>query len=346
VTPTFKMAALALACALPLAPAFAADPAPATQSAGLSRLLAAELARFPSKSGFYVKNLATGEEASVDPDGHYDSASTIKVAVMILAYRLADQKKLNLDERHEIGADDLRGGSGILRFHDLGLKPTLRDLITQMTITSDNVATDIMIARVGGVGAVNDFLKREGYAAIRLNKTVLDYYRSVLALVDPKYGSLSVQDSFALDGYAPVFAPTREPLLSEYRKAAAARGPTRLPRGEAHWIGVMSPREAGRMMESIERGTAASAAACAEMKRILLAQQLGARKMPHFLTAPTGRKTGGTTGVTNDFGIVYAKSGPIVIASFNMDVTGLAADADDRIGAVSRIAVEYFGGGS
>ncbi len=164
-TPTFKMAALALACALPLAPAFAADPAPATQSAGLSRLLAAELSRFPSKSGFYVKNLATGEEASVDPDAHFDSASTIKVAVMILAYRLADQKKLDLDERHEIGADDLRGGSGILRFHDLGLKPTLRDLITQMTITSDNVATDIMIARVGGVGAVNDFLKREGYAA-------------------------------------------------------------------------------------------------------------------------------------------------------------------------------------
>ncbi len=108
----------------------------------------------------------------------------------------------------------------------------------------------------------------------------------------------------------------------------------------------MSPREAGRMMESIERGTAASPAACAEMKRILLAQQLGARKIPHFLSVPTGRKTGGTTGVTNDFGIVYAKSGPIVIASFNMDVTGLAADGDDRIGAVSRIAVEYFGGES
>lgn len=343
---SLKTAALALACALPLAPAVAADPAPATQSAGLSRLLAAELARFPSKSGFYVKNLATGEEASVDPDGHFDSASTIKVAVMILAYQLADQKKLNLDDRHEIKPSDFRGGSGILRFHDVGLKVTLRDLITQMTITSDNTATDIMIARVGGVDAVNAFLKRSGYAAVRLNRTVLDYFRSVLATVDPKYGTLSPEDAFALDSYAPVFAPPREPLLGEYRKAAAARGPTRLTGGEASWIGVMSPREAGRMMESIERGTAASPAACAEMKRILLAQQLGARKIPHFLSVPTGRKTGGTTGVTNDFGIVYAKSGPIVIASFNMDVAGLAADGDDRIGAVSRIAVEYFDGGS
>jgi beta-lactamase class A len=42
-------------------------------------------------------------------------------------------------EEQRRGAEDLRPG----------LNPTFRDLITQMIITSDNTATDIMIATVG-----------------------------------------------------------------------------------------------------------------------------------------------------------------------------------------------------
>lgn len=326
----------------------AAQPAPSAQSSGLARLLSAELARFPSKSGLYVKNLATGEEAAVDPDGHYDSASTIKVAIMILAYQLADRKTLDLDERHEIKAADFRGGSGIFRFNDFGLRPTLRDIITQMIITSDNSATDIMIARVGGVDAVNDFLRRSGYRTLRLNHTTLDYFRGFYAVLDPKYRALGPEDIFALGTDLPYFTGPREKLIAEVRAAGAGGRQVDLIRkrsaDETSWLGVMTPRESGRMMESIERGTAASKAACEEMRRILRAQQAGTRKIPHWLTAPAGHKTGETIGVTNDIGIVYAKSGPIVITSFNMDMDGLAADGDDRIGAVSRLIVDYFDG--
>jgi len=80
------------------------------------------------------------------------------------------------------------------------------------------------------------------------------------------------------------------------------------------------------------------------MKRILRAQQAGTRKIPHFLSVPVGHKTGETMGVTNDIGIIYAKSGPIIITSFNMQMAGLQADGDDRIGHVARIVAEYFDG--
>jgi len=340
---------LALALAVPTMQAAAQTaPASAASASGLSKLLAAELARFPSKSGIYVKNLATGEEAMVDPDGHYDSASTIKVAVMILAYQLADQKKLDLNERYEIKASDFRGGSGIFRFNDFGLKATLRDVITQMIITSDNTATDIMIARVGGVGAVNDFLRRSGYATLRLNYTTLDYFRGFYAVLDPKYRALAAEDIFALGTDIPWFTASRQALIDEVRAAGAGGKQIALIRkrspDETSWLGIMTPRESGRMMEAIELGTAASKGACDEMKRILRAQQAGTRKIPHWLSVPVGHKTGETVGVTNDFGIVYARTGPIVIASYNMDMEGLAADGDDRIGAVSRLAVEYFEG--
>jgi beta-lactamase class A len=69
------------------------------KSSALDRLIEAELSRFPAKTGLYVKHLATGEESIHRGNDHFNSASVIKIPVMILAYRMADQKQLNLDER-------------------------------------------------------------------------------------------------------------------------------------------------------------------------------------------------------------------------------------------------------
>ena len=69
---------------------------------GLTRLLDAELSRFPAKAGVYVKHLGTGEQAIVRGDDHFNSASVIKIPVMVLAFRMAEQNKLNLNDRVEI----------------------------------------------------------------------------------------------------------------------------------------------------------------------------------------------------------------------------------------------------
>jgi hypothetical protein len=82
------------------------------------------------------------------------------------------------------------------------------------------------------------------------------------------------------------------------------------------------------------------------MKRIMLAQQAGTRKIPHWLTVPVGHKTGEGPGVTNDVGMIYARSGPIVVAFYTMGYSGTQAEADDRIGHVARLIVEYFDGAS
>lgn len=133
--------------------------------ANLTKLLTAELSRFSGTGGIYIHHLGNGAEANVRGDQKFDSASTIKMAVAVLAYRLQDQKKLNLGDRYTIKASDFGGGLGIFEFHDVGLNPTWRDILLQMIITSDNSATDMMIAKVGGVSAVNAFLKEQGLAA-------------------------------------------------------------------------------------------------------------------------------------------------------------------------------------
>src|SRR5436853_6627184 len=102
--------------------------------AGLTRLLEAELDRFPARAGVYVKHLTTGEEAAVRADEAFSSASVIKIPIMVRAFQLVDRNALDLAERVEIHRSDLRDGTGVLQYHDLGLAPTLRDLITEMII--------------------------------------------------------------------------------------------------------------------------------------------------------------------------------------------------------------------
>ena len=153
----------------------------------LQRLLQAELARIPAKAGIYVKHLKTGEEAAVLPDERFNSASVIKIPVFVMGYQMAEKGALDFNARVPIAKADKRGGSGVLRYHDAGLQPTIRDVMMQMIITSDNTATDIAIARVGGVAAVNAWLQSNGYApALKLNATILEVFRNRYTLADPR----------------------------------------------------------------------------------------------------------------------------------------------------------------
>ena len=100
------------------------------------------------------------------------------------------------------------------------------------------------------------------------------------------------------------------------------------------------------MLESIERGTAASKASCEAMLLALRRQQLGARRLPHFVDVPVGHKTGDGGTIANDVGIIYARSGPVVVSFFANSVTGSYAEAEDRIGRLGAKLVEYFDRGA
>src|SRR5262245_33829508 len=69
------------------------------QTTPLERLLTADAARIPAKVGIYVKHLPSGEEAAVRADDLFNSASTRKIPIMIMAFQQVDQKKLDLSER-------------------------------------------------------------------------------------------------------------------------------------------------------------------------------------------------------------------------------------------------------
>jgi beta-lactamase class A len=281
-----------------------------TPPTGLQRLLEAELARFPGRAGVWVRHLTTSEEAAVRADETFNSASVIKLPVLVLAFQLADRGALSLDERITIRKEDIRGGSGVFRYHDLGLQPTLRDVLMQMVITSDNTATDLAITKVGGVARVNTWLKEQGYAdTLRLTQTTGELFA--------RYGAL------------PPGADRNETTNADRQ----------------YWLGEMTPRGTGRMLEAMQHATLVSPNASQEMIRMMRAQQAGSRRLPHFVDIPVAHKTGDFPPVlANDVGIAFARSGPVVISFFANAITGPYGDAEDRIGRAAQLIVQYFDG--
>jgi beta-lactamase class A len=280
----------------------------AQQPTALQNLLTRASADFPGKAGIWVKHLTTNETAGVRDGETFNSASVIKIPVLVLAFQMADKGTLNLDERITIRKEDIRGGSGIFRYHDLGLQPTFRDVLLQMVITSDNTATDLAIAKVGGVARVNAWLKESGYLdGQRLVQTTGDLFA--------KYNAL-------------------KPTDDRNAKTNTDR---------AYWLGEITPRSVGLMLEAIEKKTIASPASCDAMLRMMRGQQAGARRLNHFISVPVAHKTGDFPPVlANDVGIIYARSGPIVVSYLGNAITGNYGEAEDRIGRFAQQLVEYF----
>jgi beta-lactamase class A len=109
--------------------------------------------------GFY--DLAGGKELLINPDENFHAASTMKVPVMMELYRQAAAKKFSLDDRIPIKNDFISIADGSrysIRVTDdseptfykrIGETETIRELMRLMIVMSSNLATNILIERVG-----------------------------------------------------------------------------------------------------------------------------------------------------------------------------------------------------
>lgn len=322
----------------------------------LAAALEAELGRIPANTGLYLKHLTTGEEVAVRADTSFNSQSVIKVAIMVRAFQLAEQGKLNLDERVTLTRELLRDGSGILQFSDLGISPTIRDLIQHMVITSDNLATDVLATRVGGIDALNAWLEQSGYKMRKINRG-WEYRRKLLARLDPRFAAVTAEETTGLQ-----YAAADHPLFEHYRtlftgerarwldivrdpanRRRRAEETARLMVEDRNiWLGDMQPRDIGRMLEAIERATIVSPASAAAIRTFMRRQQAGSRRLPHYLDVPVAHKTGDAGNIANDVGIIYSRSGPIVIAVMVTGIRGSLGEAEDRIGRIAQLVVNHF----
>ena len=288
----------------------------------------AQLSALEARSALCARHVPSQQEVAIRADEPVHSLSVIKIPIMVLAYRDADAGFLNLDERYTIGAGDLRRSTGLLWTFDLGLQPTYRDLITQMIITSDNTATDILIKRLR-LERVNEMLAELGYADTRLRMTTGELFRRISALADPANTELSDEEVYAR-GF-----PGGADMQHKYFDFAG---------DPAQWFGRTTARETARLLEQLVQGQLASDQSTAAMERTLQWQFFNSR-LPQRIQGRVGigHKTGDWPPIVgNDVGVLYGRGGPIVIALFITHNRGRFVDLEAAHGAIAETILDEW----
>jgi beta-lactamase class A len=138
----------------------------APDSGSLRSRVAARIAQAPARAvGVYYRDLTTGDSLTVGSAVRFHAASTMKVPVMIQLFRDRDVGRLSLDDSitvtntfHSIVDSspyqlDVTDDSDSTLYKRLGQRASLRELIELMETVSSNLATNLLIARVGATRA-------------------------------------------------------------------------------------------------------------------------------------------------------------------------------------------------
>jgi len=135
--------------------AFIAQPAAAAEGSlyhSVQQQLSMLVTSKTSDVGIAAMDLNTGEAVSVRGNRHYPMASTVKVAVAATYLSEVDAGRRTL-------GDPVAG-------------TTAEALMNRMLIHSDNVATDQLIAALGGPATVNNWLHANNLSGIRVDRTI------------------------------------------------------------------------------------------------------------------------------------------------------------------------------
>lgn len=152
--------------------AFAAQPAAAASSAGLTGLeqqLSYLVAGKSADVGIAALDLNTGETVSIKGNTPFPMASTVKVAVAALYLAQVDHGRRSLD-------DTISGTSA-------------RSLMRRMLVHSDNRATDILLRDLGGPRALDAWLRENGLNGVRVDRTIAQLLRDKRDLWDRRDSS-------------------------------------------------------------------------------------------------------------------------------------------------------------
>jgi beta-lactamase class A len=254
--------------------------------------------------GIYVKSLESGEEIALDADRQMETMSTIKIPLMVEVLEQVKAGKFQLTDKYIFVQADSQPGTGTIQRLDPGAVMTIKDLVTLMIVVSDNTATEVLYRMVGGPDAVNARMDKLGLAKTRAMNVPSRWFPALRA------------------------APTTEQFY----------------RAGAHPFGLSTPREMGRLLEMMERGTLVDKPASDLMLRIMRGQ-LYRTRIPRYVTGYTiPHKTGDFLPyVGDDVGMLEAPGKTIVISIFTGDHFGSGEMLENAIGLVARDVADYFG---
>jgi beta-lactamase class A len=230
----------------------------------------------------FAKNLITGETVSLNAQTPVQTASVIKLPLMLQAFEQVRAGKLNLSQPVVLTRENQVGGSGILYLMDPGLNLTLKDVIALMMTLSDNTATNMAIDAVG-LAPTNEMLAR-----MSLHNTY--FYKKVFK---PAEGP--VPDDQKKFGLGKTTAEEMEKVLESIYRCDLGTSST--------------DRDMCTQMITIMRN---------QQYRDMSPRYLVPADSSESLSV-IADKLGALDAVRNDVALIYTASGPIIVSTFTWD---------------------------
>ena len=252
--------------------------------------------------------MADGAEYSWNGDERFPPASVIKLPVMIELYRQAAAGSLDLDAKETLPPDISTHGSGVLKRREGPVSLTLHEYCRLMMVHSDNMATDLVMRRVG-LESVNRFLRGLGLENTRASMELGRWHYLIVGLAN-----------------APVSLDNDERILEQMR--AGEFDDDGLGYSDSRENNVCGPRDMGSLLERLYGGELANRNATEEMLE-LMRSSTHKRTIAKYVKEGirVANKYGGSRRIAADAGIVEMADGPVVIAAF-----ALSDDPNNRSG--------------
>lgn len=125
------------------------------------------LASDESRIGLIYYDLTLGTSIEMNPDMEFAAASTVKVPMNMALMNLAQKGSIDFESSMEYTESDYEGGTGILQGKDRSDPIPLRTLSEYSIVYSDNIATQMIIRKIGRDVMYDSFSKMAGREVAR-----------------------------------------------------------------------------------------------------------------------------------------------------------------------------------
>ncbi len=303
-------------------------------------------AEYHGTTGVAIEHIESGRRMDLNGHRRFPLASIYKVPMMIEAFRQAAEGRISLADRIEIRPESYHGWGDVMSKFDLGLQPTLRDLIFWMIVETDNLATDLVLAKVG-VENVRRTLGEMGLDEISIDRPtrilILDYF----GFTSDYYHGLSGAPLEAVgDSIGPIMTAQLADAARHRPLPARVLAYDRDPRDSG------SPLAVNQLFIRIFEGKMVNPDASKQMLDILLQTRTGAvgwiagAKLRGRLPAgtPVAHKTGDWPTSNGDAGIIYlpAGRGHLAVTVLNTDMNEDFPASARMVARIARAAYDYF----
>jgi len=174
-------------------------------------------------SSYLFVEIERGEHSEQGSDRVLPAASTIKLPILIALFQDVDTQKVRLAEKLTIDKKSIAAGSGDLQAQKPGTQVSILVAATKMMTISDNTATNLLIARLGGKAALNQRFRDWGLTVTTINQQLPDLEGKNITTA----GELA-RSIVAIDRGKIVSDPARSQILSMMSNSSRN---TMLPKG-------------------------------------------------------------------------------------------------------------------